>query len=38
MKLITRLLNIASKKHPGVQVDSQPWIARPMTVSYLLPV
>ena len=38
MKLITRLLNTASKKHPGIQVDSRPWIARPTTVSCLLPV
>ena len=36
MKLITRLWDIASKKCPGVRVDSQSWIARPTMVRYLL--
>ncbi|KIM68029.1 hypothetical protein SCLCIDRAFT_20492 [Scleroderma citrinum Foug A] len=35
MKLITQLLNIASKKHPGVQVDRCPWIACPTTIQAL---
>ncbi|KIM51892.1 hypothetical protein SCLCIDRAFT_142282 [Scleroderma citrinum Foug A] len=35
MTLITCLLNIASKKYPGVQVHNHSWIAHPMTTEHL---
>ena len=36
MALITRLLNIASKKYPEVQAHNHPWIARPTTVGLIV--